>query len=78
VESLLRETRNLSTRSIVEKLESLGVNVRGDGVDGKIMRTSVILNRAHDKFKSDRSLGWSLKKPKPHFKNSEGAGIDVR
>lgn len=72
-ESLLRETKYISTRTLVEKLESMGIEVRGDSTDRKIMRTSVVLNK-DKRFKADRKLGWSLVETTPaQPRNGEGA-----
>ncbi len=53
------------TKDLIGKLEAQGIEIRGIN---KIDTVSVILSRARDRFKADRSAGWSL---------VEKQGVDV-
>lgn len=58
--ALIERFGPIPTKALVERLEANGVEISGAD---KVVTVSVILSRS-DRFKADRSLGWTLAEPK--------------
>lgn len=59
-ETLIKRFGPIPTKALVERLQANGVEISGAD---KVVTVSVILSRS-DRFKADRSLGWTLAAPK--------------
>lgn len=59
-EALIGRFGPIPTKPLVERLEANGVEISGAD---KVVTVSVILSRS-ERFKADRSLGWTLVEPK--------------
>ena len=59
-EALIKRAGPIPTKALVDRLEANGLEIGGSD---KVLTVSVILSRS-DRFKADRSLGWTLAEPK--------------